>query len=344
MTTQWTVSRRSVRTLLGVLGLLAVLGLPAAGQQAAAVVRVGTLKLVGGAPLFVAQERGYFRQEALDVRFVYFGAAAPVATAVVTGDTEVGATGITGTLFNLSAGGAKIWLVADRGQERPGYPLNAVVVSKAAFDQGVRTLRDLRGKRIGLTTFGSTFHYQIAKLLEREKLSVKEVELTPLREVQLVVQALQTNQVPAAILSPPWGRVAEQQGWGKVLFWVGDRLVNQVTGVFFGERMRQNHDLGVGFLKAYVRAVRDYSDACLAKPRRPACKEIVALTARYIEQPESAVEASLPYIDRDARLYTLDLEHQLAWYVQNGMVSQPRPVDQVVDGSFLRDALKALGR
>lgn len=316
---------------------------PAYGQAPAAV-RVGTLKLVGGAPLFLAEERGYFRRESIDVRFVYFGAAAPVATAVATGDVEVGATGITGTLFNLSSGGAKIWLVADRGQERPGYPLNAVVVSKAAYDQGARTLRDLKGRRVGLTTLGSTFHYQIGKLLERERLSPKDVELVPLRELQLVVQALQTGQVAAAILSPPWGRVAEQQGWGKVLFWVGDRLVNQVTGVFYGERMRQNHGLGVAFMKAYVRATREYFDACLAKPRRPACGEIVALTARNIEQPEAAVEASLPYIDRDARLYTLDLEHQLAWYVQNGMVTTPRPADQVVDATFLREALAGLGR
>lgn len=332
---------RGWRHLLSLVSIPVLLAIPAAGQQPATV-RVGTLKLVGGAPLFVAQDRGYFRQEGVDVRFVYFGAAAPVATAVVTGDIDVGATGITGTLFNLSAGGAKIWLVADRGQERPGYPLNAVVVSKATYDQGVRSLRDLRGKRLGLTTLGSTFHYQIGKLLERERLSDKDVELVPLREIQLVVQAVQTNQIAAAILSPPFGRVAEQQGWGKVLFWVGDRLVNQVTGVFYGERMRRDHDLGVRFMKAYVHATRDYFDACLAKPRRPACGEIVSLTARSIEQPESAVQDSLPYIDHDARLYTLDLEHQLAWYVQNGMVTAPRPVDQVVDGSFLHDAINAL--
>jgi NitT/TauT family transport system substrate-binding protein len=332
---------RGFRHLVGLSSILMLLAIPAAGQQPA-VVRVGTLKLVGGAPLFVAQDRGYFRREGVDVRFVYFGAAAPVATAVVTGEVEVGATGITGTLFNLSGGGAKIWLVADRGQERPGYPLNAVVVSKATYDQGVRSLRDLRGKRLGLTTLGSTFHYQIGKLLERERLSDKDVELVPLREIQLVVQAVQTNQIAAAILSPPFGRVAEQQGWGKVLFWVGDRLVNQVTGVFYGERMHQDHDLGVRFLKAYVHATRDYFDTCLAKPRRTACGEIVALIARTIEQPESAVQDSLPYIDHDARLYTLDLEHQLAWYVQNGMVAAPRPVDQVVDGTFLRDALNAL--
>jgi len=323
-------------------GMLSILVWPGA-SQAPAVVRVATLKLVGGAPLFWAEERGYFRREGLEVRIVYFGAAAPVATATATGDVEVGATGITGTLFNLAAGGAKIWLVADRGQERPGYPLNAVVIPKTGYEAGVRTLRDLRGKRFGLTTLGSTFHYQIAKLLEREGLRPQDVDLVPLRDLTLVVQALRTGQIDAAILSPPWGAVAEEEGWGKVLFYVGDRLVNQVTGVFYGERMRQNRAAGVAFMKAYVRATRDYHDACLRRPLRPLCETIVRLTARVVEAPESAVRRSLPYIDRNARLYVLDIERQIAWYLQNGMLQRPLPVQQFVDMSFVNEAVHLLG-
>ncbi len=326
-------------------GFLSVLVLSAAARaQVPATVRVGTLKLVGGAPLFWAEERGYFREEGLDVRMVYFGAAAPVATATATGDVEVGATGITGTLFNLAAGGGKIWLVADRGQERPGYPLNAVVVPKSSYDAGARNLRDLRGKRLGLTTLGSTFHYQIAKLLEREGLTAQDVELVPLRDLSLVVQALRAGQIAAAILSPPWGAVAEEEGWGKVLFYVGDRLVNQVTGVFYGERMRQNRALGVAFMKAYVRATREYFDSCLRKPARPLCESIVRTTARVVGAPESAVRKSLPYIDRNARLYVLDIERQIAWYLQNGMLQRPLSVQQFVDTSFVNEAVRQLGR
>ncbi len=103
------------------LSLVALVGLASGARaQAPTVVRVGTLKLVGGAPLFWAEDRGYFRQEGLDVRMVFFGAAAPVATA--TGDVDVGATGITGTLFNLAAGGAKIWLGGGPGPGAPGLP------------------------------------------------------------------------------------------------------------------------------------------------------------------------------------------------------------------------------
>ena len=311
--------------------------------QAPTVIRVGTLKLVGGAPLFWGADRGYFRQEGLQVQFTYFGAAAPVATATVTGDVDVGATGITGTLFNLAAGGGKIYLVADRGQERPGYPLNTVVVTKTTYASGVRSLRDLRGKRVGITTFGSTFHYQIAKLLERDAMTLQDVQLVPLREVNLVAEALRTGQIAAALLSPPWGAASEQEGWGTILFYVGDRLVNQVTGVFYGERLRRDHALGVRFMRGYVRATRDYFDACLRRPPRGSCAPIVTVTGRAIDQPEAAVAKSLSYIDRNARLYLLDLERQEAWYVRNGMVSRYVPLDQFVDTSFVTEAVRSLG-
>ncbi|HEV2358139.1 MAG TPA: ABC transporter substrate-binding protein [bacterium] len=335
---------RSAFTTVVIAAALAVtITTSGAVAQAPAAVRVGTLKLVGGAPLFWGVERGYFRQEGLQVQFTYFGAAAPVATATVTGDIDVGATGITGTLFNLAAGGGKIYLVADRGQERPGYPLNAVVVTKATYTSGVRSLRDLRGKRIGITTLGSTFHYQIAKLLERESMTLQDVQLVPLREVSLVAEALRTGQIAAALLSPPWGAAAEQDGWGKILFYVGDRLVNQVTGVFYGRRLTQDHALGVRFMRAYVRATRDYFDACLRRPPRGSCASIVAVTARAIDQTEPAVAKSLPYIDRDARLYLLDLERQEAWYVANGMATRYVPLNQFVDTGFVTEAVRSLG-
>ena len=202
---------------------VAILALSAAAGGAIAqspqLVRVATLKLVGGAPIFWGIHQGYFTKEGLNVQPVYFEAAAPVATAVATGDTEVGATGITGTLFNLSAGGAKIWLVADRGQEYAGYHLNAMVVTKTEYAAGVHSLADLKGKRIGITTLGSSFHYQLGALLERAHLTLNDVQVVPLRDFNLVVEALRTGQIDGAILSPPvWGGLgAGRLGQGPVL-------------------------------------------------------------------------------------------------------------------------------
>src|SRR3712207_6718976 len=86
-------------------------------------VRVGVLKLTSSAPLFVGLEKGFFREFGVEPELVYFQAAAPIATALAAGQVDVGATGLTAALYNIVLGGEKLWIVADKGREWPGYPL-----------------------------------------------------------------------------------------------------------------------------------------------------------------------------------------------------------------------------
>jgi hypothetical protein len=56
------------------------------------------------------------------------------------------------------------------------------------------------------------------------------------------------------------------------------------------------------------------------------------------------IRAGFPYQDRDGRLDVADIGRQLAWYHKAGMVTRPLvPVD-LVDGTFLEEALRALPR
>ena len=64
-----------------------------------------------------------------------FQAAAQVPLAVVSGDADLGVTAFTAGFFNLAAkGGLKV--VAAQSAERPGYQLNVIAVTNAAWDAG----------------------------------------------------------------------------------------------------------------------------------------------------------------------------------------------------------------
>ena len=64
------------------------------------------------------------------------------------GDADFGMTAFTAGFYNLAAkGGLKV--IAAQSAERPGYPLVAIAVTNAAWDAGVRSIKDLAGKRIG---------------------------------------------------------------------------------------------------------------------------------------------------------------------------------------------------
>ena len=167
--------------MLRVLMFAAVLLVARGPVQAAERARVGILKLTSSAPIFIGVERGFFQEQGVDVELTFYQAATPIATALAAGQIDVGATGLTAALYNIVLGGERIWIVADKGREWPGCPLTAIVVQKDLWDAGVRAVRDLKGRRIGVTQLGSTFHYQLGNVLERESLSLGDVKIAPIK-------------------------------------------------------------------------------------------------------------------------------------------------------------------
>jgi NitT/TauT family transport system substrate-binding protein len=144
-------------------------------------VKVGVLKLSSSAVLFAGVEKGFFKEYGIDPELVYFQAAAPIATALAAGQIDVGATGLTAALYNIVLGGEKLWIVADKGREWPGYPLTALIVQKDLWEGGLRSIGDLKGKRIGVTQLGSTFHYHLGNVLEKHGLTLADVKIVPLQ-------------------------------------------------------------------------------------------------------------------------------------------------------------------
>jgi NitT/TauT family transport system substrate-binding protein len=350
-----------------VIVLLAGLALaePAAGAEK---VRIGALKLTSSAPLFVGVEKGFFQAQGIEPELVFFQAAAPIATALAAGQVDVGATGLTAALYNIVLGGERIWIVADKGREWPGYPLTAIVVQKELWDGGLRSVRALQGKRIGVTQLGSTFHYTIGNILEKEGLTLADVRIVPLQAMSTAMEALRGKQVDAILLPQPFPGTAEAQGFGKILAWTGDFLPWQVATIFYSRRFAADRERAVSFMKGYVRSARYYHDAVLARrapapgTTGPAARgaagatgragagedagaahdEVVAITAKYTGASPAVIRLGFPYQDRDGRLLVEDIGTQIGWWVKHGFMKAALPVADVVDTSFLEAALQAV--
>src|ERR1700744_2464366 len=83
-----------------ILGSVLLAGLLlASAAQADEPLRLGLRHTLSPAPFYIAQERGYFKDEGIDLTFRYFQAAQPIAAAAVAGDIDVGWTALTGGLF-----------------------------------------------------------------------------------------------------------------------------------------------------------------------------------------------------------------------------------------------------
>jgi len=322
---------------------------PGAEAQVPAPLKVGVLKLTSSAPIFLGVEKGYFKEFGVEPELVYFQAAAPIATALAAGQLDVGATGLTAALYNIVLGGEKLWIVADKGREWPGYPLVAIVVQKELWDGGLRSIKDLKGRRIGVTQLGSTFHYHIGNILQKEGLALSDVRIVPLQAMAATVEALKGKQVDAILVPQPFPGAVEAQGFGRIMAWAGDLYPWQIAAVFYSDKLARDRTRAVAFMKGYVKASRYYHDAALVQKdgrpaHGPAYEELVEITAKYTGARPEIIKLGFPFQDRNGRLLVPDIERQMAWWVANGFMKRPLPLRSVVDTSFVEEAVKGLER
>jgi NitT/TauT family transport system substrate-binding protein len=245
-------------------------------------------------------------------------------------------------------GGEKLWIVADKGREWPGYPLVAIVVQKEAWDAGLRSIKDLKGKRIGVTQLGSTFHYHIGNILEKDGLHLSDVKIVPLQAMAATVEALKGKQVDAILVPQPFPGAAEAQGFGKILAWAGDLYPWQIATVFYSDKLATDRVRALAFMKGYVKASRYYFDAALVQKDGHAAHganydEVVEITARYTGARPEIIKLGFPFQDRNGRLLVPDIERQMSWWVANGFMKKTLPLKSLVDTSFVEEAVKGLG-
>ncbi|MCI0548384.1 MAG: ABC transporter substrate-binding protein [Candidatus Rokubacteria bacterium] len=327
--------------------LVLALGLWPGAVLAADRVKVGVLKLTSSAPIFVGVDKGFFQEFGIEPELVFFQAAAPIATALAAGQVEVGATGLTAALFNIVLGGEQLWIVADKGREWPGYPLTGIVVQRDLHEAGLRSVGGLKGKRIGVTQLGSTFHFHLGNILEKEGLTLADVRIVPLQAMPAMLEALKGKQVDAILVPQPLPGVAEAQGFGRILAWAGDLHPWQIATIFYSKGFAADRGKALAFMKGYVKASRYYHDAAIAQKdgrvvRGASYDEVVEITAKYTGARPEIIRLGFPYQDRNGRLLVTDIERQMRWWNERGFMKSVLPLKRVVDTSFVEEAVKAL--
>src|SRR6201993_2061388 len=249
------------RAALGLLLALVAGGIAGADEPLKA--KVGVLRLQSSAPLFIAEDKGYFRDAGLDVELKFFDAAQPIAVATTSGDVEFGITAFTAGLYNL-AGKGTLKVIGGMSRETAGYPLIGYFASNNAYAAGLKTPKDLAGKRIAGTQVGSSFHYSLGVLADKYGFKLADVKIVPLQSLSNAAAALKGETVDAALLPISTARKLMDDGGAKFLGWVGDETPWQLGAVFASPKTLANKMLVTRFLDVLERADREYHDVILA--------------------------------------------------------------------------------
>jgi NitT/TauT family transport system substrate-binding protein len=330
---------RFARLVLAGMLAVAVTGLARADDALKA--KVGVLRLSSSAPVFIAQDKGYFREAGLEIELKFFDAAQPIAVATTSGDIDFGITAFTAGLYNL-AGKGTLKVIGGMSREKAGYPLIGYFASNNAYAAGLKTPKDLGGKRIAVTQVGSSFHYSLGLLADKYGFKLSDIKVLPLQSLSNAAAALKGETVDAALLPASTARKLIDDGGAKLLGWVGDETPWQLGAVFASPKTLSDKALATKLLGALSRADREYHDVILASivgskaPINDKTRPLLEIIAKYTNLPVEQVVGNCAYIDPDGKLDVKNVDNQISWLQEQGFVDKGFNAEAIIAREYVK--------
>jgi NitT/TauT family transport system substrate-binding protein len=343
MNSKTSVRRFSVRALATAAVALTGIAFTAQPGAAADKIRIGTVHSQGGASVFVAMAKGYFKEQGLDAELVFFDSAAPISVAATSGDIDFGTTALTAAFCNLANQGS-LKIIASGGWEWPGFQTIGFLVSNQAYAAGLHSFKDMKGRKVGITQLGTPLEFDLARVLEKSGLKASDVRVIPLQSNQNVASALKGGEVDAGVQTVANVYPLTERGDAKLLGWVVDALgVNQSTVTFTSSAMIKEHPDDVKrFLAAFAKggATWDaaFMDAQGKRADQPTAPEMIDIVAKALGQKPEVIARGIGYFDPQNRIIMSDTQAVLDWYHANGKVKEKMKAENLIDKRFAIEA------
>lgn len=219
----------------------------AATQEAPIPLSVAADGFLLGTQAWVAKDRGFFEEENLDVDVSVYGTGIEAIQAVIARQADIGPA-LDFAVLNLAAAAEEnMRVVAAIAAPKPGF--HSLAVRKE-----INGPEDLVGKKIGYVE-GTSEHYVTTRYLEKNGISLDDVELVSFPGLFELVGALRTNDIQAAWVWLTGTTEAQQDENLKIL--TNDADVLGTTGIYLvtsADWAEANQDSIVRLLRAYNKA------------------------------------------------------------------------------------------
>ena len=313
------------RTLLTLLMIILPSAIPAWGANTAMRLLYPSF---GGtwATSWIAKEAGYFAAEGIDVELVRVGGSTRMVAAMLGGSAPIIQAGASAAIA-ANAAGSDVVIMGATGNVSP-FRLMA--------RPEIKQVSDLRGKKAGITTFGSSSDQLVRIALKKNNLEpVKDVALLTFGAQPEVFAALQNGAVQVAALSFPLYPRAAKLGLRELINFA-DLGFEDVNGTIITTRsfINQQRDLATRFMRAMTRGMvrykndKEYSKRVLAKYGKLDDNEII----------EGTWQDYAPNILRVPRPSNKSLQFLL----ESQLKGKPAKIEQFVDFSIV-DQLEKSG-
>jgi ABC-type nitrate/sulfonate/bicarbonate transport system substrate-binding protein len=280
------------------------------------------------ATAWIAKEAGYFSSEGLDVELIRVGGSTRMVAAMLGGSAPIIQAGASAALA-ATAAGSDVVIIGATGTVSPFRLMARPEIKQPS---------DLKGKKAGITTFGSTSDQILRIALKQFNLEPnKDVAILSLGAQPEAFAALQSGAVQVVALSYPLYPKAAKMGMRELVNF-GQLGVDDINGTVITTRsfIAQQRETALRFLRAFTRGMhryrtdKEYSKKILAKYGKITDEEIVEGTWQdYAPTLQKSPRPSLKAIQ-----FLIENQFQ-------GKKPLPKP-DQFVDTSLV-DQLEKSG-
>jgi len=267
----------------------------------------------------IAEKRGLYAKYGLSSVLVYVPGGSTAIQALLSGDADVAQlTGAPGVTANLR--GADILYIA-MSDDRMGYQL----VTRPE----IKRVADLKGKRFGISRFGSSSEFGVKALLKKVNVNPKDVTILQIGNETERLVALKSGNIDASVFNAPFGSEAKKFNFNILADAAALGIPYFNTGICGSAKLLLKNEAKIlNFMRAYVEAIKifkkepEYTLKALAQFTRVSDQEALKESYEYnkgripdVPYPsltamqaviESLIEADPKLAKVDARNYISD--------------------------------------
>jgi len=321
---------RRLSVLFGAITLLLVLGQTPQAQERVPVEKIRITYASNSLAflvMFVAKDRGFYAKHGLETELVQVRPGIAIA-ALLSGDADYAE--VLGSAIRSAAKGAPIRAISTT--------IRAPFFSLAAHPQ-FRSVKELRGKTVGVTAIGGTNYISTRLMLQHFGIDPdREAKIIAIGDEKLVYEAIKVGRVDAVMVAPPFSVLLKRDGF-PLLAHTAELLSIPFVGLSATvQKINQSRGQVKKVLKAELEALR-YLRSNLRGTIEVIQKRFAMDGPMALESYQVVVGA----FSRDGRIPQQGVENLLDLERKGGLIPQSVTAAQVVDLSLGEEALKELG-
>ena len=272
-------------------------------KKAAQTLNFGAIGSVEVIPIIIADEKGYFEKEGIDVNFQSFKSAKDRDAAFQSGNLDgIICDEVAICLYQNADFDVKITGLTDG---------NFMLIANP--NSGIKSINEMKGKSVAISE-NTCIEYTLDTLLEKNSLEPEDVQKSMVPAIPTRLEMLRTNKVDAALLPEPFSTLAVKDG-GILLGSANDAGIYTSVTAFTQESISSKSAEIKAFFKAYNQGVDYVNNTPIAE-----YEDIIIKTVGYPEDMKGKIE--LPKFRKNILPKDTEIKSVIDWAEKNNLLKK----------------------